>query len=161
MAIDLMKGSEMPHHVRHDMEAMHWVLVWFTFRYQNGDEIPTPPQRPLEKWVTSSVLNDVKNSFLHHHIEGHPTRPFSSLLVSWISPWNSLFRGGHNELVKYNFQCSDEKTKEVPTQIVFPHDSVFFDDTSMWTAFWNVLNPDNHIDFDNVCNSTWSGFLPN
>ncbi|KAF9506319.1 hypothetical protein BS47DRAFT_1489425 [Hydnum rufescens UP504] len=57
MAIDLMKGTDMHHHARHDMEAMHWVLVWFSFRYEDGREIPAA-RRPLEKWVTSLNLDD-------------------------------------------------------------------------------------------------------
>ncbi|KAF9514952.1 hypothetical protein BS47DRAFT_830653 [Hydnum rufescens UP504] len=161
MAIDLMKGSLIPHHARHDMEAMHWVLVWFTFRYEDGEEIRAT-RRPLEKWVTSPLLDDVKNSFLHG-IEGRPTPPFSSLFIPWILPWNQLFGRGHDELGIYTAQCkyyAQIKTKEVPNEIDFPTDAVFFHDTSMWTAFWNVLNPDKYVDFDDVCSSARLGFLP-
>jgi Fungal protein kinase len=160
MAVDLMKGTLIHHHARHDMEAMHWVVVWFTFQYADGNKVLTT-LRPLEKWVTSSDLNGVKNSFLHS-IEGHPTPPFSSLFLSWIFPWNQLFSRGHDELGNYKVQCSDDagKKTEVPHKIVFPPDVVFFHDTSMWTNFWNVLNPNKHGDFDNVSSSAQLGFLP-
>ncbi|KAF9514943.1 hypothetical protein BS47DRAFT_1392037 [Hydnum rufescens UP504] len=151
MAIDLMKGSLIPHHVRHDMEAMYWVLVWFTFQYEDGKEI-SATQRPLEKWVTSPYLDDVKNSFLHT-IEGHPTPPFSSLDISWIIPLSKLFSQGHGQLTSYN------RYVHLGESPVFPPDAVFSHDSSMWTAFWNVLNPDKHVDFDNVCNSARLGFL--
>jgi Fungal protein kinase len=163
MAIDLLEPTSMSHHARHDMEAMHWVLVWFSFRYEDGDEIHAAP---LETWIDCSkaTLMALKTSFLLRQIEGRPTPPFSSLSKSWILPWNRLFGRGHSELGSYNNErsCSyDAGTKtQVPDEIVFPRDAVFHDDTSMWTAFWNVLNPDKHVDFDDVSNSVRSGFLP-
>jgi len=134
------------------MEAMHWVLVWFSFRYEDGREIPAA-RRPLEKWVPSLVLDDVKNSFLHT-IEGHPTPPFSGLDESWIIPLSRLFSQGHGELTSYT------RLVDLGKSPVFPPDAPFFHDTSMWTAFWKVLNPNEHVDFDDVCNSARLGFLP-
>jgi Fungal protein kinase len=167
MAIDLLEDTPMPHHARHDMESMFWVLVWFTFRYQGGDEILPIESRPLEEWFTDDKLHRSKRSFFNK-MEGAPTRPFSSLRKLWISPLTLLFTTAHLHLGNYNQSVVEwgkydhdpgPKTEDTPDEPIFDRGAVFYDDKSMWIALWEVLKPMNPIEFDDVSNSTRLGFM--
>ncbi|KAF9519249.1 hypothetical protein BS47DRAFT_1408893 [Hydnum rufescens UP504] len=164
MAVDLMEDTRMLHHARHDMESMFWVLVWFTFRHQDGKEIRVTP-RSLEDWITTPTLDDLKRSFFIK-IKGAPTAPFAGLMESCIIPLKRLFRGGHFVLEDYNQSVAtwDKHDHgaglEPPNRPAFPRDAVFYDDNSMWIALWNVFKPADPIEFDDVCNSARLGFLP-
>jgi hypothetical protein len=48
MAIDRLLTKPPRHMYRHDLESLFYVLIWFCTRYDNGQEIESPP---LENWA--------------------------------------------------------------------------------------------------------------
>ncbi|KAF9507199.1 hypothetical protein BS47DRAFT_1366806 [Hydnum rufescens UP504] len=142
MALDRLKDFPMPHLARHDFESMLWVMVWFTFRYENGRENPHDSSRPLEKWIMNDWdpedLLVIKSSFFMRR-QGNPTLPFKTMYEEWIDPLEYFFFHGYRGRSSYDYQQ---------------------DDTTVWTAFWQLLNPCDPVDFEDTCNSTRFSFFP-
>ena len=161
MAIDLLGDDPAPHFARHDLESMFWVTVWFTFRYENGRELQPRSPRPLDDWFASGrVLEKIKLGFLVQP-GGGPTPPFQNLHDTWIDPLASLFLDGIRALDKYLGGVKEyQQAPYLGSKPVFGPDQIFYDDTTAWMAFWQILSPTNPTDFKDACNGARLGFWP-
>ncbi|KAF9510538.1 hypothetical protein BS47DRAFT_1395854 [Hydnum rufescens UP504] len=165
MAIDLIEGTPIPHHARHDMESMFWVLVWFTFRHQDGKEIRATSSTsvPLQNWITDGALDVSKRAFFNK-TRWSPTTPFTDLDGLYVEPLTSMFSLGHRHLGLYDksmykwIEHNHGPGPKLADKPAFAREEVFYDDTSMWIAFFKVLNPTDPVEFDDVCNSARLGF---
>ena len=97
--------------------------------------------------------------------DGDPTPPFENIFEEWIGPLASYFHDGDRSL--YNYQQdlkAYNKKRGAPNQgptrkePIFGPDQLFYDDTTAWTAFWRILDPNDPVGFEDLCNSTTLGF---
>lgn len=110
LAIELLRGGEVLHVQRHDLEALYWTFVWLTVRYHNGkslqptthaggtDEYGKPKTvtvpAPLDNWmvVSSADLCAKKYEWLVDTI--HCTHNFVELMVTWHRSLRKLIADG-------------------------------------------------------------------
>ncbi|KAF9504744.1 hypothetical protein BS47DRAFT_1490084 [Hydnum rufescens UP504] len=139
MALDRLKDFSIPHLARHDFESMLWVMVWFTYRYENGRENPRDSSRPLKEWIMNlQKILLIKAGFLLR-LEGNPTPPFGTIYKEWIRPLAFFVSHEYHGRSWCDYQQ---------------------DDTTVWTAFWQLLNPCDPVDFEHTCNSARFSFFP-
>ncbi|KAG8994403.1 hypothetical protein FRB94_009917 [Tulasnella sp. JGI-2019a] len=94
MALDLLtrKGcnGEVEHLYRHDLESFLWVLVWITFRFQDGKLVEDPPfwewtQGPKACFTAKAVFLYKNTEIVEPLLERHPNQLCERFNLPWCN----------------------------------------------------------------------------
>ncbi|KAF9506501.1 hypothetical protein BS47DRAFT_1399451 [Hydnum rufescens UP504] len=109
MAIDLLAGKDKIHWVRHDLESILWVTVWYTARYHEGIETT----RAFQVWRKADMftLAEKKVYFLNTTDLYEPTAHFNTVAV-WVGLLLDLFCHARGARTALSFRYRKDRTSE-------------------------------------------------
>ncbi|KAF9506496.1 hypothetical protein BS47DRAFT_1352677, partial [Hydnum rufescens UP504] len=99
--------------VRHDLESILWVTVWYTTRYHEGIETT----RAFQVWRKADMeqLAKEKGYFLITTRMYKPTEHFRGISV-WVGLLLRLFRGARLAREPLSFEDVEDQTSEALTR---------------------------------------------
>lgn len=146
MARELLQPKfQVPHSGRHDMESLFWVVIWFIYRYQDGQEraLGSDESRPFDDWLATPNLAAMKSQFLINRGADCKLPPvWKDAWIQWARNLTYLHLDAATqktrflESLEYANPMAPEQRETLESQL----DTLDFkDDSTAWKAFIKVI----------------------
>lgn len=83
MALELLSSNPPPHKYWHDLESLHYAIIYVAAHYDNGEQIS---DAPYEGWNTAGLDQQLKEKSQLMIILASLTPGYSPFRLQWIEP---------------------------------------------------------------------------